>query len=208
MTITTYAELQTTIGDFLNRTDLTSVIPTFIQLAEADMNRKLRHWRMENRAAGTLDTRYSALPTDWLETIRFNISTANGTTRLELMSQSEMADMRLRQSDTAGTPYGYALTAGEIEVYPTPDASYDMELNYYSRIDALSDSNTSNWVLEYYPDAYLYGSLVHSAPYLSDDTRAAVWASFAAAAFDGINAENEASRWSGSGLKMRQDDFS
>ena len=39
MTITTYATLKTAIADFLNRDDLTSVIPTFIALAEADMQR-------------------------------------------------------------------------------------------------------------------------------------------------------------------------
>ena len=52
MAITTYAELQSSIADFLDRDDLTSVIPTFISLAEADMNRQIRHWRQEKRANG------------------------------------------------------------------------------------------------------------------------------------------------------------
>ena len=43
MAITTYAELKTAIANWLNREDLTSVIPDFISLAEADFNRKLRH---------------------------------------------------------------------------------------------------------------------------------------------------------------------
>ena len=41
MALTTYAELKTSVADFLNRTDLTSAIPTFISLAEADLNRKI-----------------------------------------------------------------------------------------------------------------------------------------------------------------------
>ena len=40
MAITTYAELQTSIADFLNRDDLASVTTSFISLAEADMQRQ------------------------------------------------------------------------------------------------------------------------------------------------------------------------
>ena len=43
MSISNFTELKSSIADFLNRDDLTAVIPTFIKLAEADMNRKLRH---------------------------------------------------------------------------------------------------------------------------------------------------------------------
>ena len=165
MALTTYAELQTTIADFLNRDDLTSAIPTFITLAEADMSRNLRHWRQEKRSTAEIDTQYSAIPADFMEAIRFYI-TSGDTAPLELISQAQMLDRRYRNADTSGQPHYYAITAGEIEVYPTPDGTYDAELYYFSRIPALSDSNTSNWVLEYFPDAYLYGALVHSAPYL------------------------------------------
>ena len=47
MSITNYTNLQSTIADYLNRDDLTSVIPVFIQLAEAQMNRDIRHYEME-----------------------------------------------------------------------------------------------------------------------------------------------------------------
>ena len=39
MTITNYTQLKSTIADFLARDDLTSQIPTFIQLAEGRMSR-------------------------------------------------------------------------------------------------------------------------------------------------------------------------
>lgn len=208
MTITTYSGLQAHIADTLNRDDMTSAIQTFIQLAEADMNRQLRHWQMEDRVAGTLDTRYSAIPTGWLETVRFNIITSNGTQRLELMSQADIANRRYADNDVAGTPVGYALTAGELEVYPTPDDSYPMEMTFYKSITSLSDSNTSNWVLEYFPDAYLYGALVHSAPYLVEDQRLPLWASMKNEAFAAIIADNERARWSGSGLRINTRMFS
>ncbi|NCV21747.1 MAG: hypothetical protein EBV45_07325 [Chloroflexi bacterium] len=49
-TITTYTTLQSTIADYLNRADLTAQIPTFIQMAEADMNTRLRTREMIVRA--------------------------------------------------------------------------------------------------------------------------------------------------------------
>jgi hypothetical protein len=33
----------------------------------------------------------------------------------------------------------------------------------------------TNWCLQQWPDLYLYGSLMHTAPYLKDDPRLAVW---------------------------------
>ncbi len=46
MAITSYSTLQTSIGDWLNRADLTAVIPDFITLAEAQFNRNIRHRKM------------------------------------------------------------------------------------------------------------------------------------------------------------------
>ena len=66
MALTTYAELKASIADFLNRDDLTSAIPDFITLAEADMQRRVKHWRQEKRSTAELDTQYSAIPADFL----------------------------------------------------------------------------------------------------------------------------------------------
>ena len=51
MALSTYAELKAHVADTLNRDDLTSVIPTFIVAAEAQLNRDVRHWKMEQRCA-------------------------------------------------------------------------------------------------------------------------------------------------------------
>ena len=77
MALTNYNELKTSIADFLNRDDLTNIIPDFITFAETNINRDIRHWRMEKRANAVLDTQYTALPTDFIEPIRLTINTAN-----------------------------------------------------------------------------------------------------------------------------------
>src|SRR6056300_1672468 len=100
MAITNYTNLQTTIADFLNRDDLTAVIPTFIQMAEAQMNRDIRHYKMEARTSGqqsALD-QYMQVPADWLETIRLHV-TGNGTSPIDLVSRAAMQDMRAGTND-------------------------------------------------------------------------------------------------------------
>ena len=202
MAITTYAELKTSITDFLNRDDLDTIAPTFISLAEADLQRRVRHWRGEKRSSAEIDTQYSAIPADFLEAIRFYI-TGGDTRPLELISQAELLDRKFKNLNTSGQPAYYAITAGEIEVYPVPDATYTSELYYNSRIPALSDSTTTNWLLDYYPDAYLYGSLVHSAPYLKEDARLQTWAALYQNAVDAINSESESSKFGGSGRRLK-----
>lgn len=201
MAITTYDELKSAIADFLDRDDLTAVIPTFISLAEAQMQREIRHYRMVQRASGQIDSRYSEVPNGWLETIRFHIAGAQET-RLELTSLDDMMQLR-EQNNMAGTPTHYAHVGTTFEIYPTPDAEYEIQLMYYEQLPKLSASVTSNWLLEVAPDAYLYGTLVQSAPYLKDDARLQVWGGLYAGAVQAVNRDNERARFGGSGIRMR-----
>ena len=202
MAISTYAELQSAIADFLDRDDLTSAIPTFIYAAEKQMEKEIRHPRMMRRSEGQIDSRYSPVPPTWLETIRLHIS-GTPSYRLELTSLDDMLQLREQSGGGSGRPTHYAHFGENIEVYPNPDTEYDIELMYYEKLPVLSDSNTSNWLLEVAPEAYLYGALVHSAPYLKDDARLAVWGGLYAGAVAGVNKQADQARFGGSGLRMR-----
>lgn len=195
MSITTYAELQTAIADFLNRDDLTTTIPTFIQLAEAVFQRDVEHWKREERATASVSGRYAAIPSNFYSPIRVALQSKHAP--LEPMSLNEMARERALRNDAAGIPTKYALTGGEIELFPTPNDEFTLEMVYREKIPVLSDSNTSNWLLERAPDLYLYGSLVHSAPYLKEDERAAAWASLYQAALDALAQEGDRGKWAG-----------
>jgi len=203
MTITNYTNLQSTVADFLNRSDLTSVIPTFIQLAESQINRDVRHYKMEARSSAQQDAgdEYMQVPADWLETIRMHVQ-GTGTTTLDLISRASMSDKREGAEDMSGRPQYYCHADGQFQLYPTPDAQYDIELLYYQKVPDLA-SNSTNWLLTSDPDVYLYGTLMHSAPYLQEDSRAMVWASLYSAAVQRLNESSERSRYSGSGLTLK-----
>jgi len=205
VSIANYTDLQSAVADFLNRDDLTSVIPTFIAMAEANLNRSVRHWRMEDRATALLDTQYSALPTNYLEIIRASLLDGN-THILEQAGAHDIAKMRAEGIDQAGRPKYFAIVENSIEVYPTPDQDYTIEIVYYEQLPDLA-TNSTNWLLNTYPDAYLYGALVHSAPYLGEDARAQTWASLFQAAVSAINTDGDRAKNSGSSRNMRLRSF-
>jgi len=203
MALTTFTGLKASIADFLNRDDLTSVIPDFVALAEAQINRDVRHWKMEARSSGqqsNLDE-YMQIPADWVETIRLHL-TGSGTTVVNLVSRDAMADKRAANENATGTPSMYTHANGQFQLFPTPSQDTDFELLYYQKIPSLI-SNADNWLLLEAPDVYLYGSLLHSAPYLAEDQRVAIWAQLYSAAVARLNESSEDARFSGSGLTLK-----
>ena len=166
-----YAELKTNIANYLNRSDLTSEIDIFIDNTEAELNRNLRVADMVKRATATADGQYLSLPNDWLEAINIEI-TSNDFRPLMQMSIESLDVYRRSINNKTGQPIYFAVVDNTIELAPSPDASYTLQLTYYGKIDALSDSNTSNFVLTTHPDVYLYGSLKHASVFLMEDERA------------------------------------
>ena len=201
MALANYNDLKSSIADFLNRDDLTSVIPDFITMAEARLNREVRHWRQEDRATATLDAQYTALPTNFLEPIRMSILTAD-TSTLEIVGVQEMSDLRANALNTSGKPRYFTILDQSIEVFPTPDGDYSLEMVYYETLPDLA-TNSTNWLLTNYPDGYLYGSLLHSAPYLQEDVRIQTWTALYQSAVSAINLDAERAKTGGSGRRMK-----
>jgi hypothetical protein len=201
MSITNFGTLKTAIADTLNRQDLTSVIPTFVSLAQAQFNRKIRSHRQITRGSLTIDAQFEALPADWLETIRITMD-ASPIRVLTQISMDDLTRYRTAIDNTTDAPVYFSHNGTDIELFPTPSTSYTGEITYYAKVTALSADADTNWLLTNNPDVYLYGALVHTAPYLKDDARIALWAGLLAQAMDEIEDETAAARF-GSPLRMR-----
>ena len=194
MSITNYSTLKSAIADFLNRSDLTAVIPTFIALTEAQMERPLRVRQMIERSTASIDTQYSALPSDFLEAKTFKLTSSTPIQPLEFVTPEQMDDLDASIGTATGKPLYFTIIGNQVRVNPRPDSTYTAELIYFSKLPRLSDSNTTNWLLTSSPDAYLYGSLMHAAPYLKDDERVAVWGTLYNTAIEALkNADQNAS---------------
>mgnify|MGYP003116191328 FL=1 len=199
----TYSELKTSIANYLNRSDLTSDIDTFIDNVEAELNRRLRNKDMIKRATATADSQYLTVPSDWLEAINIEI-TANNFSPLFQQSIESLDVYRKANNNSTGQPIYYAMVDDSIELAPTPDSSYTLQLTYYAKISALSDSNTSNFVSASHPDVYLYGALKHASIYLMEDERIPMFTQQFEKALEEMRLAQEKSAFGKGSLMMRR----
>jgi hypothetical protein len=142
------------------------------------------------RAEGAIDTDFFGTPADWLESKEFQLNT-NPITKLDYITESFGNQLRATRFPGAGKPRFYTIVGNQFEFIPTPDAEYFAELTYYAKIPPLSDSNTSNWLLAYAPDLYLYGALIEAEPYLKNDERIGVWGELYLRAINEIEVADE-----------------
>ena len=204
MAISTYAELQTAAATWLDRTDLTARVPEFIDLAESTFNRTIRNRQMITKNDSySLDSRYVNLPTDTLEVIRIVVDVTPQIT-LQYLTPEEIAERR--NSSSTGRPQYFTVVGGstnQIELLRSPDETYTSSILYYTKIPALSDSATTNWLLTSHPDIYLFGTLVEAEPYLKNDERMPMWSARLGKALQELKLQGEREMHTGSSLRMR-----
>jgi hypothetical protein len=177
MAITNYTDLQSTIADYLARTDLTTQIPLFIQLAENRLRRDLRI-RPMLKVVTTLTTASDptvALPSDFLEMRDLHIESSPIQT---LVYQNPSNFYRNTKASTAdsGAPKFYTVMGSEFQFAPIPDSAYTLKMVYYAAPTYLGTSNSSNAFVANCPDLLLYASLGEAEPYLMNDARVQTWA--------------------------------
>lgn len=201
MAITNYADLQTTIADYLARSDLTAQIPLFIQLAENRLRRDLRIRQMLKVSTTTTTANDSTveLPSDFLQMRDLHINT-NPIQTIEYISPSNF--YRNTLSSTNGLPRQYTILAQEFQFAPLPDSAYTLQMMYYAAPPYLSDSNTSNVFLANSPDLLLYASLGEAEPYLMNDARLATWAQMYDKGLASLTVSDDQGEYAGSPLSI------
>ena len=201
MALATHSDLKTSVANYLGRSDLTSQIPDFITLAELRLSRDIRTRRMLKTATATMTAGDATvgLPSDFLAIRDVFVQGSPRTTVSYLSPSSFSANSR---ADEQGLPVFYTLRSNEFEFAPKPDSGYTLQMLYYYKPIALSDSNTSNEFLANYPDALLYGSLLEAEPYLMNDARAQTWSSLYNQSIARINTSDEESEFAGVPLVM------
>lgn len=199
MSIANYADLQSSVASWLNRSDLAINIPDFIALAECQLNIDLQARAMETKTTlvtiGGVNT--VALPSDMLEMRRLQVI---GTYNQPLSYRSPDEISADYADNVAGQPAVFTVIGDDLELAPIPDGVYSLELTYRQRIPTLSASNTTNWLITNWPNVYLFATLIAATPFIMNDARLATWAQLYSQAVDGIN---NVDWYSGSTLKVR-----
>lgn len=180
MAFASRAELIAEVAELLNRNDILDRIPTWIALAEADIRVDMRAKSVTLDDTISIDDVYVQLPED----VRVVRSLYDEYGPILLVAPEEIARLRSRYP-SGGLRANYAAilyTAPTESLFspvllpaPMPNEAVTATIVYEPELTALEDDDDTNWLLASHPSVYLYGVAVHSAPYLRDDERIAVW---------------------------------
>ena len=215
MSITNYAELQAAIADWLNRSDLTTVISDFIELVDARLNRdQLTRETKEltlDDGTGTLSLNlFTPQPSIPLQRAMTNLRSLmitgvqddtdplvfNPPLRAPVIRLTSVEQLYARRSEltTAAITRFAAVQAANIILAPLPDTIYRFTIVAEVQ-EPLSDANPVNDVLLLAPDVYLYGALVEAAPYIKDDERVPMWEQRFQTALTGLERARSLREW-------------
>jgi hypothetical protein len=192
MAITTYAELQAAIGNWLDHSLFTARIPEFVALFEAAANRRLRVREQETATSLTPSAGAAALPADYLAWRRVTFA---GSPRVELQYVHPSYLQAAWPSSPADIPRIFTIEGSTLKVRPVNDTA--LELDYFAKVPALTDAAPANWLLAAHPDLYLFGALVEAEMFGANDERAPIWKARRDEIFDEIEKLSNKTRGAG-----------
>ena len=188
-----HSELKAAITSWAHRSDVAAQVDTFIDLAEAEFNNRLRTVDQETVADLQCTARYTPLPADFAEmrAVEYNGAVLRN---LAYVTPDYMAAWR--QYEPAGEPKAYSIRGTDLELIPTPD-DVTVTLTYWATIPALSDANPTNWLLAAHPNLYLLETLRQLSLYIKDDNGVARYANQLQGYWDALNKADQRKRHPG-----------
>jgi len=197
MALNNYANLKSSVANWLGRSDLTNEISDFIKLAEQDFNRKLANTgynKMINLETMSISTETKDLPTGFLGVASIYIDGANKSS-LQYVTPEQAFSMY--GGSQTGQPQAYTIIANKIHLYPIPDGTYSVKIYYYKTFDSLTADADTNDVLDNHSDVYLYGSLYFAHTFIRgiDPTITAEWLQFYNNGLDSVISLNSKNKY-------------
>lgn len=174
MALSTYTELKASVASWLHRTDLTTQIVDFIDLAEAELNAELHTRLMETDESLSLSSGAStvALPARFVEPISLEL-VISGQENTTLSYQPRQRLALNAASGASARPKYWTINGNNIQFPNVSDAAYTLTFRMVKGYDLAATS--TNDLLTDYPGLYLYGALIQAAPFLIDDQRIPTW---------------------------------
>ena len=220
MPLATYGELKAAIAQYLNRDDLGTQIPLFIELAEQRIFRDLRC--PNNEKIVHIEWDYAAphqieVPKDY---IHAKYLAWNGKP-LNYVADREF----LTYASATGAPEVFTRIGDRFYLHPvlaydstaptdpvkSPGGTLDIVyyadfsgLGQYTGSAAYSADNDSNSVLTIAGGLYLFGALLEAQPFLMEDQRLAVWQTKFDEIMGTLNSNARRSEMAGSPMVMRR----
>ena len=171
--IASYSGLVASIAKWLWRTgdsDTEAYIPDMVSMAEAYFSRRFRDRDMEASVSSlAVVDGVASLPSDF----RAVVSVRDTAYEHYQLKPKPIDQIEMFEDITSGKLQFYDVLGGEMHFWPRVTTT--VRLRYLQAIPALSDSNTSNWLLQKHPDLYLYQTLACGEAFNMNDQRVAMW---------------------------------
>lgn len=181
-----YLDLRLAVSDLVGSRAISDVMPRIVAMAEATLNRKLRCRQMIASDTLYFEEGEAQIPANYLEMIGVQIG-ANCTLRQGTLAQ-------------ARTGSAYAVTGNYIYY---GKATCEAQADYYAKLPPLKCSPAcSNWLLNDYPDVYLYAVGVEASKHLRDPETAMTLAQLLNEAVKATVIDDERARWSQSSVRV------
>lgn len=198
MSLASYADLQAAVTSFTHRSDLASIIPDLITIAEKRIFREVRIRVMETAFSGTIANGVIALPSDYLD-LKFAYINATPTSQLDRMAASQIY-AKWPERTASGKPNAIARQGSNFIFGPYPDSSYAVAGIYYAQ--PVGIATTANALFTANPDLYLFATLAETAPYIGDDAKVQLWEGKYGSVKAQLEAEDDNEYGSGGGLTV------
>lgn len=198
--ITSYAELQTAVANWLHDDALTTIIPDFITLGEKRIEREYRARENEEALNVTISAGVATIPTDYVE-LKYAYIELKPIHVLERTTARKIHEQFPSRS-ASGIPRLIASDNGNFIFGAYPAGDYTVKGTYYKRLAGVA--TTWNAIATANPDLYLFAALAEAADYVGDDIQLAKWNAKYQKVLDGINTQEQAEKGSGSPLRITQ----
>lgn len=190
MAISTWTELKAAVASWSHRSDLTTIIPDCITLAEARMNDMLvlKNMESDEPLTLTLNQNYVTLPTGFVSPLAFWLVVTSERLPLQMV-----LPQALPYYSTAAQPSFWAVDATNVRFECPADSAYSAYLRCIKQSN-LGASVATNYLLTKRPDVYLAGSMVEVAKYLRNPALLATWEPKFLQACDEVKASDSRNR--------------
>lgn len=187
-----YIDLRFAVSDLVSNRIMSDVFPRLTKAAEATFNRELRtSWQIQDYDLD-FDDGVSPLPFDFLEVLHVYNTHDN-----PMHSGPLSASRRLGSEYTT-----YEIANGNISIRGLNGTA--RILQYYAALPTLTSSPlATNWLLQRYPNAYLYGVGYEAAKFLRDPDQAQLIDNLLQREVDAIRIDDERTRWSNSIVRVQ-----
>ncbi len=154
-----------------NSTEYTTEFPNIVQLAEMRIIKDLNLSVFDTSATGSMIANSPNLtkPTDLIAIQDLFVIVAGAKIYLQERSKSYLDNYWPDPTVTTQPIYYAENTTTTWQLAPTPNSTYDYQVNYIARPTSMSATNPTTWIGDKLGEVLLYATLVGSSSFFQED---------------------------------------